>query len=299
MILNFLKRFSYELSPAYLLWAGILCLSVACTPKKEQILAKVYDEYLYLSDASGIFAVDMTAEDSIKMLNLFVDDWVRDKLFEYEAKKRIGDHDRIEKQVKEYRSSLINYAYQNLIIKERLDSIIDEDVLYNFYKENQESFKLQDAVMRCSFVKIPKTAISKEELSKLWDSDQQEQNTDLLNLCTRHAVMYMLDDSLWNNAEEILLQFPKESIAGKDFPATKNLKAEDDKYLYFLKIKRYLPKGETAPFSQARSKITDIFLLQRKKEVVEKAKDMILEKESRKHNFSIYTDQVKIKSENK
>lgn len=295
----FLRNNNIRILTTQLFLVSAILVCVSCNSKKETILAKVYDDHLYLSDVSGIFRKDMSTEDSIKMLDLFVDDWVRNKLFENEARKRIPDHDLIEKQVRDYRSSLINYAYENLIIKERLDSLVDEELLYNFYNENKASFKLENAIMRCSFAKIPKTAISKEEFKKLWDADDQHEKDDLKLFCTKNAKLYMLDDSLWNNANEILLQFPPRSIEGKEIPGDKNFSAEDDGYFYFLKIRKYLSRGETAPFSQARAKINDVFLLQRKKEVIEKAKDMILEKESRRHNFSIYTDRVKSKSENK
>lgn len=299
MIRSILHYCNWQKPVFIMLWATVSAAMLSCTSKKEQILAKVYDDYLYLSDVNGIFQKNMTLEDSTKLLDLYVDDWVRNKLFENEALKRISNHDQIEKQVKEYRSSLINFAYQNLIVKERLDTILDEESLSKFYEDNKEGFRLDNDVMRCFFVKIPKAKVNKVTFEKIWDKAKPGATEELLQICSKEATLYMLEDTVWNNADEIFLQIPKQSLKGKEYSDITKFKTEDDEYFYYLQIFKYLQKGETAPYSYARKRITDIFLLQRKKEIVEQAKDKILEKESRKHNFSIYTDRLKIKSENK
>ena len=272
---------------------------VSCNTKKETILAKVYDEHLYLSDAAGIFQKGMTPQDSISLLNLFVENWVRDKLFENEAKRRISDKDRIEKQVKEYRSSLTNYAYENLIIKEQLDSSIEEDEIRAFYDDNKSGFKLEYPLIKCLFVKIPKAKVDKTIFQDLWNSSNEDSRTRLKETCAQHATLYMLEDTLWNNANEIIQQFPKAEISHIGLSTKKDFKAEDENNLYFLKVLKHLPAGEITPYSHARKRIIDVFLIQRKKEAIEKSKDQIFEKESRRHNFFIYTNRVKVKSENK
>ncbi len=273
--------------------------TVACKNKKEPILAKVYDDHLYLSDTKGIISKDLSKEDSISLLNLFVENWVREKLFENEAKKRISDKEKIEKQVKAYRASLINYAYESLIIKEQLDSILDDELLEDFYNKNKSSFKLDVPLMKCRFIKISKTKQKVTPIKALWQSTLTEDREQLIKVCVSNAQLFMLEDTIWNNANEILYQFPKNKISSADIANKKEFIFEDDNYSYYLKVIKWLPVGETAPFQYAKKKISDIFLIQRKKELVEKTKDKIFEKESRRHNFSIYTNRLKVKSENK
>lgn len=60
-----------------------LIVLVSCNKgnnKEQRPLAVVYDTYLYKSDVSEIFPQSLTKGDSVKILNAFVDQWVRRKL---------------------------------------------------------------------------------------------------------------------------------------------------------------------------------------------------------------------------
>lgn len=266
----------------------ILCIIVACKQKKETVLAKVYDDYLYLSAAKGIVSPNSSSADSLRMLNNYVDDWVRQKLFENEAKRRISNADYIEKQVRDYRSSLINYAYQGLIIKEQMDSIVSEDSILQFYERNKESFVLKKALMNCDFIKISKKNLQKANIQKYW-KDSPTFYDNVLEECNKYAQLYIINDSSYLNADEIIMQLPKEAQHEISSKIKKSIEAEDGMYKYFLYIKTYLPAGKIAPFSYSKNNIKQLYLSKRRKEIIEKAKDNIFEKESRKNNFSIYT----------
>jgi len=63
--------------------ATILLLFISCNKggdKEQRPLAVVYDTYLYKSDITEIFPQGLTKGDSVKILNAYVDQWVRHKL---------------------------------------------------------------------------------------------------------------------------------------------------------------------------------------------------------------------------
>lgn len=261
---------------------------VACKQKKETVLAKVYDDYLYLSVANGAVTPHSSSMDSLRMLNNYVDDWVRQKLFENEAKRRISNADYIEKQVRDYRSSLINYAYQELIIKEQMDSIVSEDSILQFYERGKNSFVLKKALMNCDFIKISKDNLQKTNIQEYWKNIPAFHDK-ILEECNKYAQLYIISDSTYMNADEIIMQLPKEAQKDISSKIKKSIEAEDSVYKYFLYIKTYLPVGKTAPYNYSKNNIKQLYLSKRRKDIIEKAKDNIFEKESRKNNFSIYT----------
>lgn len=295
--LNISVKPSEKLRYLFLIW--VVFSITGCSQKKEPLLAKVYDDYLYLSNVEGIIPHGSSQEDSTHILNHYVENWVRDKLFENEAKKRISEKDKIERQVKEYRASLINHAYESLIIKEQLDSNLDEEELEVFYEKNKTAFKLEYPLIKCNFIKIAKNKPQVKAIKELWKSSKEGDQEELKRICAQSAELYMLNDTLWNNGSEILLQLPKGKVSIGELSSKKEFGLEDDGNMYLLKILKWMPAGETAPFNYAKSRISDIFLLQRKKEVIEKIKDKIFEKESRRQNFSIYSNRLKINSKNK
>ena len=277
----------------------VLIIFFSCNKTKDQILAKVYNEQLRLSQVEGVVPKGTPAKDSIIMLNTYVEQWVREKLFEHDAEIRLPDKDKIEKQLEKYRTSLINFAYEEFLIKQQLDTIVGDDTLKSFYDQNKEQFLLETSIIRCNFIKIPKAKIKNIPLDDYWKSNSKEDKKQLIDFCRDNATLFMLEDTLWYNLEEIYFQLPKGKIDRSVISSGKQWITEDAENKYYLKILKMVPAGELAPLSYARTQITKILNYKKKKELIDKIKDDILERESRKSNFKIYTNRSTVNTQNK
>jgi hypothetical protein len=277
----------------------VLHIFFSCTKTKDQILAKVYNEQLRLSQVEGVVPKGTPATDSIIMLNTYVEQWVREKLFEHDAEIRLPDKEKIEKQVEKYRTSLINFAYEEFLIKQQLDTIVGDDTLKSFYDQNKEQFLLETSIIKCNFIKIPKARIKNVPIDDYWKSNSKEDKKQLIDFCRDNATLFMLEDTLWYNLEEIYFQLPKGKIDRSAISSGKQWITEDAENKYYLKIIKMVPVGELAPISYARTQITKILNYKKKKELIDKIKDDILDRESRKSNFKIYTNRSTVNTQNK
>lgn len=270
-----------------------------CTKTKDPILAKVYDEQLKLSQVEGVVPKGTPAKDSIIMLNTYVEQWVREKLFEHDAEIRLPDKEKIDKQVEKYRTSLINFAYEEYLIKQQLDTTVNDESLKSFFDQNKGQFVLESSIIRCNFIKIEKAKIKNVPLDDYWKSNSKEDKKQLIDFCRDNATLFMLEDTLWYNIEEIFFQLPKGKIEMSSVSSGKQWITEDQDFKYYLKVIKMVPAGELAPISYARTQITKILNYKKKKELIDKIKDEILERESRKSNFKIYTNRSSANTQNK
>jgi hypothetical protein len=239
------------------------------------------------------------ANDSISMLNTFVEQWVREKLFEHDAEIRLPDKEDIDKQVEKYRTSLINFAYEEFLIKQQLDTTVPAETLKAFYDQNKEQFKLESSIIRCNFIKVAKAKIKDAPIETYWKSNDPKDRKQLIDFCRDHASLFMLDDTLWYNMEEIYYQLLKGKIDRENLVAGKQWITEDQDYKYFLKILKMIPTGEQAPLSYAGTQIIKIINYKKKKELIDKIKDQVLERESRKTNYKIYINRPVNNTQNK
>ena len=105
--------------------------------KKEKPLARVYDEYLYSSDLKSLFPKKTSKADSIAFLNNYINSWVHNRLELKTAEKNLTANQKdFEKQLTEYRNSLIIYTYESELIRQKLSENITDDAITNYYNKN-------------------------------------------------------------------------------------------------------------------------------------------------------------------
>ncbi|HHH49596.1 MAG TPA: hypothetical protein ENK52_01305 [Saprospiraceae bacterium] len=258
-------------------------------PKKEDVLlATVYNRSLYLSEIKEMIPSNASKEDSTLFLNAYVERWVRENLLMHEAELNIPQDSNIDQLVRDYRASLIQHNYEQVLISLELDSTISATELMAFYEKNKNQYKLDGAIVRCRFIKLPLTAPAQSELNQLWKSDKAEDFVKLIDYCNRNATAYLLEDSVWYQLDDIISEIPKSLLSNVSMSSRKDFKLEDENYKYFYKRFDYIPKGEIAPLAFIEKKASSTILQKRKLKLLEKKKEEIYERELKKNNVKIY-----------
>ncbi|MFQ5447255.1 MAG: hypothetical protein ACE5FF_09995, partial [Saprospiraceae bacterium] len=158
----------------------------------NRLLAKVYNKTLRLSDMEGMIPEGMTPEDSAVIIDAFVENWVREASMLYEAERNIPKDLDINKLVEDYRASLIKHNYENILVREFLDSTITEKELQVFYEQNKEQYKLETPIIRCRFIKAARDAHQLKQAESWWNSNKEEDIVKLRNWCNANAVVHHL-----------------------------------------------------------------------------------------------------------
>src|SRR5690606_7254225 len=107
------------------------CLTVLTTvsscdlfsSKKDQAIARAYDQYLYAEDLQGIVPDNVQGNDSSCIVNSFIEQWQQGIVLQKKAEKNVNiDESHLQERLDNYRKSLIRFQYEQELIRQKLDT---------------------------------------------------------------------------------------------------------------------------------------------------------------------------------
>ncbi len=266
------------------------CSSSEKKAKSDRLIAKVYNKSLFQSELDALIVEGIAPEDSVQIVNAYIEKWAREAVMMNEAEKYVPKDLNIDELVRDYRASLIRHNYEKLLVETTLDSTINETELNEYYEENKEQFKLKEPIIRCRFVKVAKPAEDWREFEKWWKSDSEEDYIKILDYCSRNAAIYMLNDSIWYNLDDVSQYLPKGQLTQANYKSKKDINTEDNEFEYLLKVFDHTPAGDYAPLSMVEEQATKVILHKRKISLLEEKKEEMYERETNSNNVKIYVE---------
>jgi len=215
-------------------------------PDKGVLLAEAHNQKLYLSELDGMIPAEATPADSVVIASAYTERWIRSSLLMQEAEKHIPKDLNIDKLVRDYRSSLIRYSYEQQLVEQELDSLISKRELNEFYEKNQDQYQLESPILRCNFIKVPQSAPQLKKLRTLWQSDSIPDRDTLLAYSNQHAEEFLLSDSIWYKVEDIAARLPKGTITADNINNTRELTLSENDFLYLLRVVEIINRKEIA-----------------------------------------------------
>ena len=180
----------------------------------------MFDKYLYESDIQQIVPKNVKGKDSVELVKNYVDNWIRQNLLLHKAEQNLNAEAlsiSIEKQLQDYRTSLITFAYEKELIRQKLDTNVSEAEIEDYYVKNPQNFQLKNNIIKVLYVKVNKSA---PKLSKVreWCQSEKPQDRKLLeDYCYQFAENFYLDDSSWFLFDDLLKEIPIEAYDKEQF----------------------------------------------------------------------------------
>lgn len=256
----------------------------------NKLLATVYNKSLYLSDLEGMFPEAATKQDSMQVINAYVDRWIRDNIIMNEAERNIPKELNIDELLKKYRESLILSSYEEQLTKMVLDTAISDGEMTAFYEKNKDQYQLENPIVRCYFIQVPKSVPQLDSLTRWWNSPKSGDNLKKMqDFAKRHARSYILSDSSWTRSDDLVRLLPKGTLSAENITTGKELTLKDDDFQYFFRALSVMNQKEIAPLSFIKEQASKYILHQRKIQLIEKKKQEMYELEMKKNNVKIYS----------
>ncbi|OFX40866.1 MAG: hypothetical protein A2X08_11785 [Bacteroidetes bacterium GWA2_32_17] len=271
----------------------LIFIAIACSSKKatdEKPIARVYNENLYLSDLKDVLNGIKSKDDSINLIKNFIDKWAKKQVLLHLAEINLSDEDKdVSEELDNYKTSLLIYKYQQNFINQKLDTIITEQELSNYYNSHPNEFELEENIVKANFIKIPRSAPNIQILKSLYTKTNEKDLIKLDNYCNKYALVYENFKDKWFSFNKLLNLLPIE-ISDQDFflKSNKQIELKDTNYFYFAYIKEYQLAGTSAPVEFATNLIAPIILTKRKIELFNKLENNALKEELNKNNVEIY-----------
>ena len=282
--------------PRYFYLVLSLLLLQSCdyfTFRKEvtpEAVARVNDIYLYKDDLTAIFTKDISKQDSIVLVNNYINNWIKQQLLLSKAQLNLENKkEEFEDLVKKYRQDLFINSYKEAVVKQYLDTVITEDDVDQFYLNNNEIFKLNEELIMLKYIKIGKEDSNKNELAKLFKSTTAK---DLERLKEKALFMksHHLNDSIWIKYSDLINEIPILKTEDKQLLLKKDhfIQKEDSLSLYLVTIKKVLKSNEIAPKSYITPAIKQMILHQRKLLLLRNIEETLIKDATKKKQFEIY-----------
>ena len=283
-----------------LIGIAFLMLSAGCDyfqkSSQEVVVAECYGKYLYESDLEGIVPEGATTMDSIQRVNTFIDSWVRRQVLIHQAENNLNKEAlNLDKQMEEYRNSLIIYTYESQLINQKLDTVVSEDEIAEYYEQNKEDFQLRNTMVRVAYVILEEDSKQAADFKKLLsDPDTlMLQNIDIQ--ATYYAVKSYVDVDQWMRLDELTNIIPIEIFNAESFLKKNKFVCFDmNEYTYMVRFVDYLLEESTSPLEMVRDNIKSVILAQRKQALIDKMQTALYEKAKREKAFEVYVGSMNL-----
>jgi len=250
-----------------------LFLSSCFSKEDERIIASVNEKDLFLTEVLN--EMPNQIEDSAYFIERYMNEWIRKKLMIYHAEINLSsDLQDYEKQIEEYKHSLLIYAYQQELLNQNFDTTIHNLELESYYIQYRDQFKLNKNIFKGRFIVIDKSAPNLVSLNKLFKSNEEGSLDDLVDYCQQFAKEYYLEDDKWQYFslfnEKLPVKIDEEDYFLKN---TKGMFFEDNLYRYYLYITDYQLKGSISPLAMEKDRIKNVLLNKKKIEYLKQLED--------------------------
>lgn len=258
-----------------------------------QIIAECYGQYLYEDDMEGIVLPGTSANDSIDVTKQFINNWIMQQIMLHQAEKNLAEPQKdFQDQIEAYRNSLIIYAYESELIRQKLDTTITMAQIEEFYNSNQNDFQLRENIVKVRYVKIPKVSEKPElikKVTKLLKSDDEEEMDKLFALCQKSMLICFTDDESWIRFDDLLREIPiNTDDQGAFLRERKFYETSDSLYVYLVNFMDYKTKEGVSPLSFEVENIRNLILNRRKIELMDRMQREVFQEALIKKEFTIY-----------
>ena len=262
------------------------------TDQEADAIARVGDEYLYLSELENLVA-GKEKKDSVEIAQAFIDQWIKEKLLIQKATQNLAENQLdFEKQLSDYRNSLVIYTYENELVKQKLDTIIDEAHYQTYYEANRKNFELREKLYQARYIEFLNSAPSQDSLKDwfLGNTDGEQLELKLSDYCTQFASACQLDSNRWFSENEWREILPLDTAAQYSPLKIGFNQYQDSVKTVWVQVGQELDKGEAAPLAYIKEQIRGIILNQRRLKLIADVKAEIYEEATLKDKYEIYAN---------
>lgn len=253
-------------------------------------VAKVYNESLYMSELQEIVPRGLSMEDSLVVVKNHIDKWIRNQLLLYQAEQHLTiDEKNVERQIEDYRTSLLIFKYEQSYIHQKLDTLINENEIEEYYDQYSSNFILNNNLLKGIFVKLPRSAPQTWKARRWYKSNNPDHLKELEEYCFNHASEFEYFDEEWTLLNEIISRLPAIYMSPKNLLKYRNhFEVKDSTYYYFLKISDYKLEGSVTPLERVKGDIRSILLNKRKIQLIQELEANIYNDALNRGNFIKY-----------
>lgn len=258
---------------------------------KPEAIARVGESYLYKGDIADLIPEGTSKQDSLVIVQNFINRWATQKLLINAAEINITKEEQIEfdQLIQQYKVDLYTKAYLEAIVKREVDTSVSNADIKAYYQENKENFRTNGTLVRLRYIHLskehPKFHLIKSKFfdtkksdAKFWETYQLQFKSSALN------------DSVWVEMNQVYQKLPFITPDNREnyIAPGKTIQYPDSTDVYLVKISNVIDKNEVSPYDYVKSTLKELIINRRKLELIKKFEKEITDDAIKNKNYEIY-----------
>lgn len=230
----------------------------ALADSAEQVLVSIGDSVLLRSDVELRIPEGIAPEDSARLFDALVQNWIEERLLVDEANIALPSLQRINAMVEEYRLQLLANEYRRILAGTG-HSRVSEESIATYYSLHHTDLILEEPLVKGIYIKVPQKSELTSSIREWIFSGSDEDVKKLETYGLKGAMQYDDFRQTWVEWASISNLIPHHFGKPEDF-LKPDYKFDDTRSgaTYFLRITDVLLPGVEMPYEYARSTVAEI-----------------------------------------
>jgi hypothetical protein len=254
-------------------------------------IARVNENYLYEDDINDLVSEDTSKQDSILLIQNFINRWATQQLFVDGAKLNLSEEKQaaFDKLVVQYKNDLYSKAYIEALVKRSIDIAVSIDEAEAYYTNNKEVFKLNEELIKFRYIHLDENIINYANIRKQFRR-YNKIDKKILDSISIQFKSYSFNDSIWIKLTQVIKKIPAVNSENKNQLLKKSnfVQLKDSLGVYLMQINDVLVRNDTAPLEYVKPTIDQIVINKRKLELIKELEKDITKDAIKNKQFEIY-----------
>ena len=239
--------------------------------KPVRAIAKYKSNYLFFEDIKKYIPKNLSEKESLVLIENEIAKWAKNHILIEQANINLDNEKKNQLLVmaKEYSDELFSFHYKEKIVKSLMDTVINQNSIDEYYKQNKINYKLNEDIVKARFIKISNENF---EIPNIRNRFRRFNKSDIsfLDSISLQFSAYSFNDSIWINKDVFFSKFPEVRDYVKNNIVKKNLfyQLEDSLELYLIKVSESALRNTIAPKDYLEPTLRQILVNKRKLEFI-------------------------------
>ena len=271
----------------------VSCTAISSLVHDDQVVARVGKNKLYKSELERFITNMIPSEDSLRLADQYINTWAMDQLYLEVAEAELSKSELdVSGDLEDFRRSLLKYRYEQRYINDRLDTLVTDEQIREYYQAHEADFALKRPILKVRFVDVMKDSPNKDAILKMMTSKEYSDVQRADTLAQSTALRYFDSSDTWMDAAELSRFFGIDytemlALLKGDMIRYEPADRGDLMAAYVLDIR----KNGTAPIEYCSSRIRDILISARKQALMNSLERDLLKNALESNNFVIYQNE--------
>ncbi len=274
---------------------GCLLILAGCNKgqnkTKRIAIAEVGKEILYYDDVPELVQRGINDADSAALYKNYINKWAKKQLLLQKAEDNLSPDmkEEIARQLEDTRTNLVIYQYQQKMILQKLDTVLTESELENYYAANGNSFVLTSNIVKALFIKLPLESPNLNKIRVLARSNDHNDLQQLESYCYQFAEKFDDFNEAWIPMNRISIEL-NQIIENEENFLKRNTfyETSDSASVYLISFRDFRLRSSIAPFEYVKDDIKRIIWNTRRFEFIQSLENGIYNDALKDNSFKIF-----------